>query len=301
MIDISITRAAKTNMQLEINQAVADQPWRKHSRDLTSNEETETFEGLGHWPAVREFIGEANYDFLKKLAFTVDSKTWQLGTAFKRQDLKTAAGKQVVMTRLPLLAQSFAGHPNGLMFTLIEDTSSTSTIDGLTFFNTSHTIAGSSTTWSNLITGTGTAAAQIIADFYSTIKAIGGVQNRAGDRVFENVGKLKLTVLHPNDLDQKMHEVFLKYPITGDTTQGALRHYDVSLESYDRLTDTSDWYVKIENFPMLQPFFFFKVKNPTFEWDETDKVKKLMVSYSGHAIYKMHYGYPIVIYKINNS
>lgn len=301
MIDVSITRAAKRTMELEINQAVADQPWRMHSMDLNSDEFDETYEALGHWPAVREFIGEANYDFLKELAFTVDSKLWQIGTAFDRDKMRTKAGREVVVKRIPMLANSFANHPNGLMFDLLEDTSSTATIDGVTFFNAAHTIAGSSTTWSNLVSGAGVTAANIITDFYKIRAAIAAVQNRAGDRVFENIGNLKLTCLYPLDIDQVINEVFNMDVITGSDTQGVLKRFNVKTEGYDRLTDTTDWYIKIENFPGLQPFFFFKVIDPTFEWDETDKVKKNLVSYSGRARYKMHFGYPVIIYKVNNS
>jgi phage major head subunit gpT-like protein len=303
MIDINVRRAAKKTM-LELPQMMMTQPWRRHSSDLRSNEKSEIYQGLGGWPAVERFVKERSYEAIGQREYTVDSIPWALSTEFDSDDVKREAGRWVVQEKLPNMAQVFASHPNGLFFTLLEDTTSIKTVDGVTFFNAAHPVIGSDTiTNSNIVSGAGVTAANIITDWYKVVKAFADMRTRSGDRIFEDVGQLRYNILYPMDLDAVMTEVFLKQAITGSATQGALNQENVRLEKYSRLTDTADWYVKVDNFPTFQPFFFFIVKAPTFKWNASEdrEFERQTVAYGGTARYKMHFGHHETMVKVNNT
>lgn len=302
MISLDKQRASKA-MNLHVGQQIAMQTWREHTMDLVSAEHTETYEGLGDFPAVEKYLKERNYQVVGQRDYTVKSEKWTINTELDVDDMKREKGMWFINTKIPQMAQIFAAHPNGLFFDVLQNTTSTNTMDRVTFFNAAHPVIGSDITNSNLVSGTGVAAANIKVDWYTVKHTFGGMKLRSGDRIFENTGRLSFEIFVPNALEQVFTDLFIEQRVVGDATTGTLRNANAKISVFDRLTDANDWYVKIRNFPAIQPFFFFKNYNPKFEWNDSKHLmfERDVVRYGGKARYAIVYAYPEIIIKVVNA
>lgn len=296
-------RASKA-MALHLPQQIASMHWRMNTMDIRSIEKTENLQGLGDFPAVEEYLKERNYQAVGQRDFIVKSRKWMLSTEIEVDELEREGGKWFISTRIPQIAKGFAAHPTRLFFELLENTVSTKTMTGKTFFNAAHPVIGSKTiTNSNLVSGSGTSAAQVIADWFKVKRAFAAMKLRNGDRIFENIDTISYEIWIPNELDEVFTDVFNREPITGSATQGKLNNQNAKVKMFDRLNDANDWYVKITNMPMFQPFFFFKNYDPEFMWNDSKHLEfeKDVVRYGGKARYDIVYGYPEIIIKVVNA
>ena len=299
LIDIDIKRAAKQAV-LDVQQQVLTQPWRKSSGDLdTGGEKYVDLEDVSGWDGVREFVGERQYDDITKLSYTVDTTKWEKSVEFDEDDMKGAGFKTLVQRRVQQLGLMFLQHPNKLYFALLKDRTSTQTIDGVTFFNAAHPVAGSKTiTNSNIVTGTGTTTANIFADFTSAELAFGAMKTRSDDYIWRSTEALQYRLLYGPSLHSQMNTLFRRTdPLASDPYRGALEGRAVP-ELHHDLND-NDWYLEISNAPIIKPFAYVKMYNAKFRWKnapnqadfETDKVR-----YGGKARYKLHYWhYPGIV------
>lgn len=301
MYDANKQRASRY-IQMELPKMQMAATWREHSTDLRSDETSETYEGLGDWPAVKEFLNERSYESIGQADYTIKSKEWELSFEMKKKDMKREKGKWLIQDKLPKIAQAFASHPNGLMFALLEDFTSTKTMDRLTFFNAAHTIIGSTRTYSNLLSGSGVTAANIINDYHSALELFALMVKRSGEPLFEDIGQLRFDLFHPRSLNQVMKEVFVDQRVAGSTTVGRLSSEPVTLKHYSRLVDQDNWYLKINNIPGFQPFFMYIVEEPKFMWNDSkdNDFKRKTVQFGGDGEYSMAYAYPETMVAVVN-
>lgn len=303
LINIDVRRAAKTNVELELQQQVLTQPWRRWAGTVpTGGEKYIDLESLSGWDGIKEFIGERHYDDLTKLSYRVDTTKWEKSVEFDEDDMRSKAFKDLVSRRVRQLGLMFAQHPNDLFYALIKDRTSTNTIDGVTFFNAAHPVAGSDTiTNSNIVSGSGTTTANIYANFISAELAFGAMLTRSGAEIWSTTAGLQYHVMYGPALHSQMILLFGNQPTnTSDPLRGVLAGR-ATIELLNRLDD-NDWYVGIKNTP-AKPFAYVEMYPPTFKWKqgtaqgdfETDKVR-----YGGKARYKLHHwNYPAMVL-VNN-
>lgn len=88
-------------------------------------------------PRLREWVGPRIANNLRGQSYAIANKSWELTYAVDMEDLDDNVNLQLYAGAFSMLGQQAALHPNDLMVTLMQDTTSLC-FDGLTFFNDAH-------------------------------------------------------------------------------------------------------------------------------------------------------------------
>lgn len=247
--------------------------------------------------AIQEIIGEVFVDRWLEKVRTITARPWGYSFAVNKFEKNTKFIKESVMKKIREVVDDTAQHPNTLLFELLENTTSTSTWDELPFFSTSHTIHGTTTTWSNLVSGTGTTEANIVADFESARALFARMQKRNGLRIYENIIQPKYDIYCPLNLLPQMSSIFQEPKRDGSATQGKFITLGINILPVDRLAN-DDWYITITNVSR-KPFMFFEVQSLEWGWEnEFDMARERKWILDGY--YDIQYGNAETIIKVDN-
>lgn len=117
------------------------------ANEMTSDSATETYEGVGNVPAVREWLGGKQVNGLTRQTLTITNKDWESTIGFKVKDLRRDKTGFLRM-RIAELMQRAVEHDAKLISDLIEAGAGTTVAacyDGAALFSDSHSVGDSGT------------------------------------------------------------------------------------------------------------------------------------------------------------
>jgi phage major head subunit gpT-like protein len=149
---VSLTTAFKTSFQEGFN---SYQPrYQQVATTVPSTTGQESYNWLGQWPKIREWIGDRQVQNLKQFGYTIKNKDFETTVAVPRNDIED----DQYGTYTPLMRElGFAAkvHPDELVFALLAAGFSEKCFDGQYFFDSDHPLGDG--TVSNVQAGSGPA------------------------------------------------------------------------------------------------------------------------------------------------
>lgn len=225
-----------------------------------ADQEIETYKFLGQNHAVREWKGGRLGQELDLYTIAIQSKVFENTLEMSLEDWRRDKTGQLA-ARAGELATRFITHWDSLVTTLI--TTNGTAYDGLSFFNTAHTI-GASGTINNNVTSANvsqlnvtTAAAPTqteMADaILGVINFLQGFNDEAGEPA--NDDAQKFSVMVPANLIGPARGAILGERLGGGNTSIIQSSgFDISLIPNTRLTSTTEFYVFRTDGAMAKPF-----------------------------------------------
>jgi phage major head subunit gpT-like protein len=201
---------------------------------------------LGAAPQVREWVDEKRPQGINKFDWAVYVKRFEASIEVDIDAIKDGIGNQYD-SRIQEMAQNASRHRYNLISELIKEGESAKCYDNQYFFDTDHD--GSQ---SNLLSGTGTTAEKIKADFFAAKSAITGFKDDKG--VPMQPVDFKPIIWIPNNpvLIQTFAE--LNGAITIGATSNILNGaFEIVVDP--ALTDTNDWYM-FSTYGATKPFIY---------------------------------------------
>lgn len=154
----------------------------------------EEYGWLGSMPAVREWLGDRQFNQLRASKFTLVNRHWEDSLAIEKNDL---ADDRVGIYRMamPSLGERTAKHPDKLLFQLLEAADATLCHDGQFFFDTDHVWGSSGSQDNDLTANITTVAAPTTTEFLAAwdamTKALLGFKDDNGEPLNQpTVGRL---------------------------------------------------------------------------------------------------------------
>jgi hypothetical protein len=186
--------------------------------------------------------------------YEVKNKTYAGALVFKRDDLadEKVGGYQ---QRIRDSAVRALRKPDALLVAkLIAGTTDTCYLragaTGEAFFSATHAARGKqTTTWSNLLTGTGTSIAQCITDIASALAALYTITDEAGVPMNREYGR-SIFVLHPAALEVQMRTAVLAAMVSQTSNVGFAPLIELIREPLLDLDSVNDYYVGILDAPV---------------------------------------------------
>jgi phage major head subunit gpT-like protein len=267
---------------------------------------------------VEEWKGERKAQtFPDGFKFTVTNKEWDMAVKVRRRDVLRAAnqvtnilkGLDPYRLRISEMPKSLKDHPVDLSLNMLangETNTFGTTFDGQNFFDTTHSYSTVAGTQDNIVTGTGTTAANIEADFLSAISRLDSFEyiqapNAAYNRKLNSTTDQNLLVLAPTELKGVFWQLQKDALTTAGKTNTLQKMFEIETV---RFSDANDWYLAVLDEPIFRPFLyqveeFPKLDMPT-EQDESVRNRQEYV-YGAHGSYNVAYGSWWKIVKIKNS
>lgn len=152
--------------------------WGTVAMAIPSSTQTNTYGWLGHFPKMREWVGERQIQKMQAQGMTIENKLFESTVAVPRTNIED---DQVGMfsTMSKQAGQSAAELPDDLVFSLLKQGKTTLCYDGQNFFDTDHPVyekvdgTGSAKQQSNLTVGSASGKpAFYILDTTNTIKPL---------------------------------------------------------------------------------------------------------------------------------
>lgn len=253
---------------------------------------------------MQKFTGDVEFEsYPKAFLHSVQNEEWSDGLIIPRRELERARGAGIqslslYMNRIADFPRVANEHPYELAIDMIEvgdaDTYGTC-FDGQKLFDTTHDYSDSAGTQSNIVTGTGTTAANIIADLNSAYAAMRGFYYQQGGtsnaKKRQLNKKYKFLVLCPTQLAATFDQIQNQERLaTGESNPWYKR-----FEFVDRtFTDTNDYYLlNLDNSDRLSLLLFQKetpleLTYPSIN-DESFKYQKI-AKWSAYSRYNVAYG-----------
>jgi phage major head subunit gpT-like protein len=112
------------------------------ANQFTSNQDTETYAGIGNVPQLREWVGGKNVKSFTEQSVKISNKDWESTIRFKNKDRRRDKSA-TVQARMGELAERAAAHDLKLLSSLINvgtGTTLATCYDGQPLFSASHTV-----------------------------------------------------------------------------------------------------------------------------------------------------------------
>jgi len=267
----------------------------KVATTIKSTGSSETYEWLGDFPAIKEFLGTRQIEAFREHSYTLTNKKYEVTIGVDLDKMDDNPG--YVEPRLKGMAQKFANHPSRLMIDLMVDGTTDLCYDGKAFYATDHPVDGDAgSTFSNLLTGAGVTVAHIKTDWGKVTRSLLEYEGRDGDVLFDDIGKIE--VVYPAELQQVFEEAFEAVLISTGGSNVVLKKAELTASG--RLSDAKDWYAnKVDSF--IKPFVLQDRKGVVTEWNDRDKFDKDILYFGGKARYVAGYTLPQLSIKVNNT
>lgn len=197
---------------------------------------------------------EVGFDDLIGKYVNIKLKKFGKGVEVRRIDIAKASRREMYLKQAKALPQILDQRIERRMFDAFNDGDSDAywtVYDGQQLYSVAHSVGYAGSSWSNLITGTGTTTAAIEADIQSMINQFSripwGPLKEDGTQQFMPIDGARFVVFAPPELQPQFDEITsntLK-PISGFNTENYYRGLVDPL--YDnRLTDKTDWIMVLE-------------------------------------------------------
>jgi phage major head subunit gpT-like protein len=219
--------------------------WMKHVMETTSTNAAEIYQWLGRVSAMKEWVDSKSLDAVRGFDFTIKNKDWESTLEVKRTDIEDDQ-LGLYRPRIQDLGQRAKQHPDKLLSERRRAGTSTLCYDGQFFYDTDHA-EGVSGAQSNLLTGTGTTAAQVRADLFTAKAALRKYKDDKGEPFILAMDNVQVIAVIPPDLERVFDE--LNNPAPGSTVPKTPVLYEV--DPY--LSDVNDWYLDYVGSP-IRPF-----------------------------------------------
>ena len=260
-----------------------------------STGKSERYEWFGEVPGVNEWIDERQIKAFKQFAYTLINKSWESTIGIQVEDYADDPSGQI-NARIPMMAASFAEHPEILLYSLLANGTVNLCFDGQPFFDAAHpALYEEGAAYSNWVNGTGITAALIQADFDTARALYQGYLKRNGIPVF--IMPPTLTILHSPVLTAPMEVAFKQKFVTGTGVDNL--YYQIATPIACGGLTGNDWFILIET-PIVKPFVFQTRKGINPEWDEIRRFHDRKLYYGVDARYNMGYMFPQTAIMIDN-
>lgn len=244
---IALTKGIRT----EFNKSLVNAPPQKYSPVTTtvnSNVSTEDYGWMGHVPQLREWIGNKQLKSIEDYEYSIKNKTWEASLEVKAEEIEDDQGP-IIQPRIQDLALKAAAFPARLVSDLIDNGETGLAYDGNAFF--SNRAAPND----NLLTGTGTTEAQIMADLATARAAMMAFADDNGDPM-EIHGDV---VVCPPLLEVTFMRLANSMAFVGGSAQTPEKNFwQSALKGVivdPRLSDANDWFLLASGYP-LKPFIY---------------------------------------------
>ena len=206
--------------------------------NVRSTTPSEQYAWLENQGTLKEVVDDVEIDAVFDSNLTIDNKTYAKAFGVKLDELED---DQVggVLTRARDLTVKGRLYPTVLLFDQI--IANPTAYDGVAFFATTHS-TGNSGTQSNLLTGTGTALADLKTDFDTALQTMLAYNNAEGDPFFETDVNVRPTVLCPTGLFGLFRDL-QNASIINNTTNTIKGAFDLVQSPRLNASDSNDWYL----------------------------------------------------------
>lgn len=136
---------------------------------ITSGTSEETYGWLGDMPKLREWVGDRHVKGLSAKGYTIRNRKFELTVAVERDDIEDDK-LGLYAPRFQMMGNSAAGHPDEIVFELINTGFTAECYDGQYFFDTDHPVGkpGAVVSVSNMQSGS--SPIWILADLSKPLK-----------------------------------------------------------------------------------------------------------------------------------
>lgn len=244
---------------------------------------------------IREWLDEIVYSDGKDYSFQIYNKDWGGGFKVKRStlsDSKKYLGGNIE-SWIRSLAREWVYFPDDFVYQLISTNGNA--FDGSAFFANSRLIDTGSNVIDNIISGTGTTQAQIIADYEDAYNQLIGFKDR-NNRPFNPNPKIALFI--PAHLKFTFETIFSpKAQILSQSSNIMAGEVELII-NYQQSNSDNDWYL-INTNATLKPFVIQERELPN--WNMKDEEDNVNIKYFTTGRYGYGYGNPMAIVKVDNS
>ncbi len=279
--------------------ATESPPWEDYCTLVPSTTDTESYNWLGTVPVMQEWLDERTIGGLASFTYSLKNRHWANGIAVDRDTIEDDK-YNLIKPRIAQLAQEAARHPDDLATQVLVAGDSTVCYDAVNFFATTHTEEGQPTQ-SNLNTGTGTALANVRADFVTARTAMRRIKDGKGRPM--NL-RPDLVVIPPDLEDVFEQLIHTNLIATGTQMMNNVLMNAVNIQVNAYLTEVSDWFLMNTKqsirgilMQMRKPPEFTAVDNPTDSVVWSNKTFR----YGADSRYNAGYGLWQVAAEISNG
>lgn len=261
---------------------------------VPSTKSSETYKWLGELPVMREWKDEKTISGLKDSTYTLTNKNWEATLAV---DTNTLEDDEVgiIMPKIQTLALEAIRHKNRLISELVKNGTTNLAYDGQAYF-------ANRTTNDNLLAGTGTSTAQILADLNTARSTMWKFVDDAGEPFQFPLD----TVICPPELETVFRQIMQSTTAVNATASGVVNPFSGIIKKLivdPRLTDVNDWYGACTQMP-IRPFFYQERKAPalvTMDKDtDPERFMRRKVLYSVESRGNAGYSFPAFAVKVVN-
>ena len=262
---------------------------------VASNGADEQYGILGAMPAIREYLGDRQYNKLRGATYTLLNKEWEGSLEIEKKDV---ADDRLGLYdgALTTLAQRAARHPDKLLMTAIMNGESAACFDGQFFFDTDH-VWGDSGSQSNDLTyaaatGTTPTEAEFLGAYEAARAAMMGFKDDSGEPLHEDVltgvnSGMQFVCLVPKELEVIAKKAFNKQLIGGGDTNVVIDRPEVVMSTH--LTSAAKFYLLRVDVP-LRPLIFQNRESLTANVQGANDMNMKQLQMGTYARYNIGYG-----------
>ena len=226
---------------------------------VPSSAKRESYEWLGAFPKMRQWIGSRHVMALKEKGYIIANLRHEVTVGIPRKDIEL----DTYGLYRPVIAGMGASarlHPDELVFPLLTNGFTSNAYDNLPFFSASHQCG------TNLGTATLTLRdGSPNVEAYKTARAaIGRIKDDQGKPLFTSAAK-KLILVVPPELEEVashiLHDDFIS--VSGGSTQNNVWKNSADLLCSPQLSNPTAWFLLVE-FMGLRPIIFQQQQAPLF-------------------------------------
>jgi len=248
----------------------------------------------GNANRIREWIDSIVYSDGKDYKFQIYNKDFGGGFKLKRttlEDSRKYLGGNVE-NWVRGLAREWVSLPDEFVGILLEKNGNA--FDGTPFFANNRNLDTGSNTIDNIVSGTGTTQAQILADFDNAYNQLVSFKDKNNKPFNKNP---KLAVIVPAHLTLTFKKIFSGEIKQLSSSTNIYAGMVEILTNYYQSNSSDDWYLVNLNSSM-KPFILQERQKPT--WDMKDEKDNVNIKYFTTGRYGYGYGNPLSIIKIDN-
>lgn len=245
MLVATFNKLAKTEFNKAYSEAAEDRYAKAYTK-ITSTQDSELYEWLGSVPLITEWLGGKKVKTPQNYDYTIRNKDFE-GTIGVDRNAIEDDNVGIIQPRIKDLAVRAKNFPGRLISDLIVNGTTNNAYDGNAFFS-------NRATNDNLLAGTGTSDAQVLADLATARKTMLQFVDEEGEPLeFEGD-----TIVCPADMEVQFKKLVQSTTFATANASGVANVWGGVIKNVivdPRLSDTNDWYLLATQYP-LRPFIY---------------------------------------------